>query len=132
MTLQNESMAQLLRGYVARSQEYLQNAYGSLEQNEVEKAGEFLWGSMAQAIKAIAAFKGEHLASHAAIWKYVTELSRELGDPGLFDAFGDANSLHRNFYESGLTREIVLTSGERIRHTVGRLLDMISREALEG
>jgi hypothetical protein len=131
MTPQNESIAQLLRGYVTRSQEYLQNAYVALEQNELEKASEFLWGSMAQAIKAFAAFKGEHLPSHAAIWKYVTELSRELGNPALFDAFRDADSLHKNFYESGLTREIVLLSEERIRYAIGMLLDMIPREALK-
>lgn len=131
MTPQDESIAQLLRGYVTRSQEYLQNAYIALEQNELEKASEFLWGSMAQAIKAFAAFKGEHLASHAAIWKYVTELSRELGDQGLFDAFRDANSLHINFYESGLTREIVLTLEERIRRTVGRLVSLLPREVLQ-
>jgi hypothetical protein len=132
MTPQNESIAQLVRGYVTRSQEYLQNAYVALEQNELEKASEFLWGSMTQAMKAFAAYTGEHLPSHAAIWKYVTELSRELGDQGLFDAFRDANSLHINFYESGLTREIVLLSEERIRPAVGKLLDMIPREALEG
>lgn len=131
MTLESGNISQQLRGYMNRSQEYLQTAYLSLEQNEVEKAGEFLWGSMAQAVKAAAAYKGQHLPSHAAIWSYVTELSRDLGDQGLFVAFTDADFLHRSFYESGLTREIVLTLAERIRPAVGRLLDMIPREVLE-
>ena len=130
MTSDNERPSQTLRGYVTRSQEYLQNAYASLEQNEVEKAGEFLWGSMAQAIKAIAAFKDVELRSHGAIWTYVRELSRELGDETLLEAFRDAHSLHQNFYESGLTSEIVLTHGESIRRAVGRLLIMIPPEAL--
>ncbi|MSQ07620.1 MAG: hypothetical protein EXR54_10045 [Dehalococcoidia bacterium] len=120
-----------LQGYVNRSQHYLQNAYASLEQGEVEKAGEFLWGSMAQAIKAVATFRGLNLRSHDQIRAYASELSRAIGDTALRDAFRDANSLHQNFYESGLTREIVLEYGERIRHSVGRLLSLIPREALE-
>ncbi len=109
----------------------MQNAYTSLEQGEVEKAGEFLWGSMAQAIKAVATFRGLSLRRHDQIGVYVLELSRALGDTALRDAFRDANSLHQNFYESGLTREIVLDYGERIRRAVGRLLSLIPREALE-
>ncbi len=61
MTLESDITPQQLLGYVARSQEYLLNAHASLDQYEVEKAGEFLWGSMAQAIKAVAVLKGiEH------------------------------------------------------------------------
>lgn len=132
MTLESGNITQRLQGYTDRCREYLRNAYASLEQNELEKAGEFLWGSMAQAIKAVAAVKNIQLRSHAAIWEYARGLSSELGDPAFDHAFTDANSLHINFYESGLTREIVLTSGERIRYAVGMLLDMIPREALEG
>ena len=116
---------------MTRSQEYLRNAYTSLEQNEVEKAGEFLWGSMVQAIKAIAAFKDVELRSHEAIWTYVRQLSRELGDEAMFGAFRDANSLHQNFYESDLTREVVLTHGEMIRRAVRRSLAMLPPEVLE-
>jgi uncharacterized protein (UPF0332 family) len=132
MTLEGGNITQQLQRYTDRCREYLQNSYASLEQNEVEKAGEFLWGSMAQAIKAVAASKNIELRSHAAIWEYARGLSKDLEDPALFDAFRNADSLHRNFYESGLTREIVLTSGERIRYAVGMLMDMIPREALEG
>jgi len=131
VTPENESTSHLLRGYVARSQVYLGNAYASLEQDELEKASEFLWGSMAQAVKAVAALKGVHLPSHAAVREYVSKLSKELGDPALFDAFREANSLHINFYESGLTPEIVLTSEETIRQAVGKLLGMIPREVVE-
>jgi hypothetical protein len=39
--------------------------------------------------------------------------------------------LHKNFYESGLTREIVLTFEEGIRYAVGKLLAIIPPEVLE-
>jgi hypothetical protein len=130
MTLDNEGTLPPLQGYVTRCQEYLGNAFTSLEQNEVEKAGEFLWGSMAQAIKAVASLKGVELRNHGAIWTYVRELTKELGDEDLLEAFRDANSLHQNFYESGLTSDIVLTHGERIRYAVGKMLGMIPPGAL--
>ena len=131
MSTQDAQSLEHLRTYVRRSEEYLSNAYISLERNEVEKASEFLWGSMAEAIKAVAALKGEELHSHRRIQEYMVRLSRELGDRDLFDALRDANSLHMNFYESGLTREDVLTSVVTIRYAVGKLLGLIPREALE-
>jgi uncharacterized protein (UPF0332 family) len=120
-----------LKTYVFRSAEYLHNAYVSLDQEELEKASELLWGSMALAVKAVAALREIELRSHAAIWEYARQLSQELGDLQLFDAFRDANRLHSNFYESDLTREVTLSSEERVRIAIGRLLSMVPREALE-
>ncbi len=131
MTPENRDTSAKLVGYVARSRHYLENAYVSLERGEVEKAGEFLWGSMAQAIKAVAAFKGVELRSHGAVRDFAMVLAKDNRDPALREAFAEANSLHQNFYESGLTREIVLEYGERIRPAVGRVLSLIPREALE-
>lgn len=131
MTLESSGAPLQVSGYAARSREYLSNAYLSLERDELEKAGEFLWGSMAQAIKAVAASVGIQLRSHGDVWRYVTVLSRELDYPGILEAFRDANSLHQNFYESGLTRDIILNSGEGITTAVGRLLALIPREALD-
>ncbi len=109
----------------------MQNVYTALERGEFEKASELLWGSMALAVKAVAALREIQLRSHASIWDYARQLSHELGDQELFDAFRDANRLHTNFYESDLTREVVLISEERIRGAVGKLLGMIPREDLE-
>ena len=86
---------------------------------------------MALAVKAVAALREIELRSHAAIWEYARQLSQELGDLQLFDAFRDANRLHSNFYESDLTREVTLSSEERVRIAIGRLLSMVPREALE-
>ena len=61
-----------LKTYVFRSAEYLHNAYVSLDQEELEKASELLWGSMALAVKAVAALREIELRSHAAIWEYAS------------------------------------------------------------
>ena len=53
------------------------NAYLSLQRDELKKASEFLWGSLTQAIKAVAALKELRLRSHREIWNYLVELSRE-------------------------------------------------------
>lgn len=131
MSTQNAQPLQQLRTYLRRSQEYLANAYLSLERNEIEKASEFFWGSIAEAIKAVAALEGRELPSHRSVQVYMQELARELGDSNLWDGFRDAQSLHTNFYESDLTVEVVLTSEARVRYAIGRLLSMIPREVLE-
>jgi hypothetical protein len=120
-----------VRRYVERSQHYLENAYASLEQREVEKAGEFLWGSMAQAVKAVAAFNRVRLPSHDALRSYASELSRVRRQPEIYDAFSHAQLLHAGFYEGGYTRKLVMEYGERIKRGVSRLLSLIPREALE-
>lgn len=43
-----------VRGYAFRSGEYMHNAFVTLDDGQVEKASEFLWGGMALAFKAVA------------------------------------------------------------------------------
>ncbi len=88
-------------------------------------------GQYGTGYKAVAAFREIQLRSHASIWDYARQLSHELEDQELFDAFRDAHRLHTNFYESDLTREVVLISEERVRGAVGKLLGIVPREVLE-
>ena len=109
----------------------MENSQSAIVLGELEKAGEFLWGSMALAIKAVAAFKGIELRSHGRLWDYAKEVSRDLREESIFVAFRDANSLHSNFYETGITLAILLDSEERIRRAVGLLISQIPPEVLE-
>ncbi len=86
---------------------------------------------MAQAVKAVAAVREITLPTHAAIWDFARQLCQELGDSVLFDAFRDANRLHGNFYEAGLTQEMILDSEDRVRKGVAKLIGMIPREVLD-
>ena len=109
----------------------MHNAFVTLDDGQLEKASEFLWGGMALAVKAVAAMREIELGTHDAIWEYAKLISQQLDDEALFNAFRDANRLHVNFYDSGLTREMVLDSEERIRQGVAKLLNLMPRELLE-
>ena len=114
--------------YKAQSVHYLENAILSMEAGNVEKASEFLWGSMAEALKAVAASRGRELRHHREIGKYARELAKQLGDEAISDVFGNASYLHTNFYEVELTIEEVYTYGDRIKVIVGKLLDLIPKQ----
>ena len=60
---------------------HLDNAQGFLARQEFTKASEFLWGAVAQAVKAVAVSNGIHLAHHGQVWDYVKEISRTSGKP---------------------------------------------------
>lgn len=114
--------------YAAQSIHYLENADSFIAAGDCEKAGEFLWGSMAEALKAVAASKGVRLERHWEIGDYAKELAKQQGDKAIYDAFGHASYLHSNFYEAGLRIEDVEIYAEEIRETVRKLLDLIPRE----
>lgn len=115
--------------YVKQSLLYLDNARDEIERQEYEKASEFLWGSVAEALKAVLMVrKGLRIKSHGEFWSLARELAKELGDEGVYTTFREADSLHSNFYEVRLEKEDVESSFERIRLLVGRLLDIVRSE----
>jgi len=131
MTIENGDTLLGPGAYALQSSHYLENSQSAIVLGELEKAGEFLWGSMALAIKAVAAIKGIELRSHGKLWDYAKEVSKDLREDSIFTAFRDANSLHSNFYETGMSLEILLDSEERIRRAVGLLISQIPPEVLE-
>ena len=114
--------------YASQSLRYLENAFGALNEGDFDKASEFLWGSVAEAIKAVAASKGVVLKSHRELWDWARELSKELNDESIYDAFFKANSLHSNFYEVRLAPQDVLIAVNSIRDAVGKLLRLLGYE----
>ena len=119
---------ELLEKYKAQSEHYLENAYKFIEAGDVEKASEFLWGSMAEAIKAVAAIKGVTFKGHRQVRNYAENLSKELGDNSIFDHFLHAESLHSNFYECELELRDVIRVADEVRMTVDKLLRLLPKE----
>jgi len=117
-----------VKKYINQSLRYLKNASKSIDAGNSDKAGEFLWGSMAQALKALAASRGIHLGNHRQIWNYVESLPKELEDKSIYDTFIQANFLHTNFYESELELKDVRRMAEDIRVAVDRLLRLAVKE----
>lgn len=117
-----------IRKYRAQSAHYLENAFIAIEAGNSEKASEFLWGSMAQALKAVAASKEIQIRSHKQLRDYAVELAKALQDDDIRHAFNNAQSLHSNFYESGLILEDVVIGAENVKATVAKLLKLIPEE----
>lgn len=125
------SQTELLEKYKTQSIHYFENALSSMEAGDAEKAGEFVWGSMAEALKAVAAKKGVKLWRHQDIEDYAKNLAKELGDEEITKAHGLASALHSNFYEAGLRVEDVRLRLDQVRDTIKRLLDL-AREQESG
>jgi len=119
---------ELVEKHKAQSLYYLGNAFRFIEAGDAEKASEFLWGSMAQAIKAVASSKGIQLKSHRKLREYAIELARALQDESIKNTFDKAQSLHSNFYETGLLMEDVAMAAEDVRATVAKLSSLIPKE----
>ena len=120
---------EVLEKYKSQSIHYFENALSSIQAGNAGKAGEFLWGSMALALKAVAASEGKELNAHWDITDYARKLAKKTEDETILDVYGSANYLHSNFYEAGLSLEEVQTYAERIRTTVAKLLGLISAES---
>ena len=114
--------------YKTQSMHYMENALKFIKVGNPEKAGELLWGSMAQALKAVAANKGRELNTHQEIRKYARELAKRCKDESIWNGFSQASYLHSNFYEAGLSMEEVFTCAGRIRTTVRKLLELVPKK----
>lgn len=101
------------------------NAFGYVEAGDPGKASEFLWGSMAQALKAVAATKGVQLRGHSQVREYARLLAQAQNDATIWDVFRKAEMLHRNFYELGTELEEVAILSLEVRATVSKLLGFI-------
>lgn len=73
--------------YAGQSLHYLRTASKFIDVGDSEKASEFLWGSLAEALKALALSKGIYLKKHGEIRNYVDSLTKELEDKSIYDTF---------------------------------------------
>ena len=117
-----------VKTYASQSLRYLKNASKFIDSGNSDKASEFLWGSMAEALKAAAASRGIHLKNHRQIWNYVESLTKELEDKSIYDAFLQANLLHTNFYESELELKDIRRMAEDIKVAVDKLVRLALQE----
>jgi Archaeal PaREP1/PaREP8 family len=93
--------------YVQNSSRYYENSQALLEKKELSKAGELLWGAIAEAAKALHMIvKGAPLSSHRDLGKYLENLSLQYPKKGLKkEHVAAAHQLHINFYENQLLED---------------------------
>ncbi len=111
----------LIEQYQALSEKYLTEAKELLKEGDLAQASEKLWGAAALAIKMVAAKRGLKLEQHGGLWVFVNMLAKESGDKDFTRFFGEANALHRNFYENEMEKESVETILEDIEKLITKL-----------
>lgn len=116
--------------YKSQSIHYLENVYNFIDTGDAEKAGEFLWGSMAEALKAAAASEGRRLKAHWEIGDYALELAKKYEDKSIWDAYGHASYFHHGFYEAGLTIDDVRLRLDEVREAIVKLFKLIPDKQL--
>ena len=122
-----------VRKYVVSSLRYLENGQSMLLKGEAEKAGELLWGSIAQSLQALAASKNmPQLRSHRSLRYFVSTVSREINDRRLNEVYWQAEKLHSNFHEVELTTEEVAEFVDPIREAVQKIHSLIPAELVSG
>ena len=111
----------LVEHYQALSEKYLKDAKGLLSKGDFVQASEKLWGATASTVKMVAAKRDMKLEKHGSLWTFINRISKESGDKDFIRFFGEANALHRNFYENEMEKESVETLSEDIEQLIAKL-----------
>ena len=85
--------------YLKQSQHYFKNAQELYAKGERAKATELVWGSVAEAVKALAASRGIDLRTHQSLREYVYKIAGQIRDAEFQQLFNDVEGAHRNFYQ---------------------------------
>jgi Archaeal PaREP1/PaREP8 family len=119
----------VIEKYLQNSSEYYDNSQDLIKQKEFAKAGEFLWGAIAEATKALGfIIKNEPIRSHNEITKYLNELQVQEGrGKGRIkkEHTSAAHQLHINFYESSFDEETFLELYDYANFLYGFLMDLV-------
>jgi hypothetical protein len=121
----------VLQGHVIHSRQYLENALMALQDGEAGKAGELLWGSVAQAIHAVALSKNRSVETHHGVKNFVLQLARDSEDKTIETNFLLAESLHHNFYTVQQESEDIAIVLPAVQELVRKLINLIPPELLE-
>lgn len=108
----------LVEQYMVLSEKYLRDGKELLKEGDHVQASEKLWGAAASTVKMVAAKRGLKLEEHGGLWVFINLLAKESGDKDFNRFFGEANALHRNFYENEMEKESV----EAILEDVDKLI----------
>ncbi|MBM3236978.1 hypothetical protein FJZ31_11865 [Candidatus Poribacteria bacterium] len=111
----------LVEHYQVLSEKYLKDAQELLSKEDFVQASEKLWGATASTVKMAAAKRDLKLERHGSLWSFINGISKETGDKDFIRFFGEANALHRNFYENEMEKEAVETLAEDIERLIAKL-----------
>ena len=107
--------------YAERGRSLWDGAQVELARGDTVQASEKLWGSAAQAVKAVGEARGWRHGSHRDLYDIIGRLQNEAGNGRLRELFAIASALHQNFYEEWMPIE-------QVRQAAGNILEL--RDAL--
>ena len=117
-----------IQRFVIHARQYLGNGLLALQNREAGKSGELLWGSVAQAIHAVAASRNRSIRSHRDLKNFVVQLARELDDSSILKDFIVVESLHHNFYDIQQEPQDIEIVVPVVQGLVSKLLNLIPGE----
>ena len=107
--------------HITTSLELLAKAQEALGQDDLLQASEKGWGAAAHMVKGVAEKRGWPHHSHRELYQIVNRLAEETSEPALMAQFSIASSLHANFYELWMPREMVEEDLRHVRELLTRL-----------
>lgn len=99
---QTESVEEKISKYVSNAAHYYDNSKETLEKKELGKAGELMWGAIAETAKALSLKDGQPIRTHEQIRTFLSKLSTIYNKKVLDKWKKSADYLHVNFYETFL------------------------------
>ncbi len=108
-------------GHAQQSRQFLTQAREELDKGGIVQASEKLSGAAARMVKAVAERRRWRHDSHRSLIDAVNRLAQETGDRRLMTAFGLAQTLHTNFYETAWPREFVENGIQEVEELVNKL-----------
>jgi hypothetical protein len=110
----------------------MDNVLEALQKDEPGKAGEMLWGSIAQAVHAVDAWRGPVIGDHRGLLNFATNLAQEIEDPAYLGIFLGTQRLHDNFYVPEAPKETIEAALPGIRQIIAEVLALLPDEVRGG
>jgi len=106
------------------SRELLAKAQVALDEDDLLQASEKGWGAAAHMVKGVAEKRGWPHNGHRELYQVVNRLAEEAASPQLRSLFSIASSLHTNFYELWMPKEIVEEDLKEVEDFLSRLEEL--------
>lgn len=118
--------------YEQKAKEYMSNAQKLLGERKLTKAGEFLWGAIAELVKAISVLSGRPPISHKEVIDAGKHMALQLNDKEMFKLLDrSAQALHANFYEDFLSEDAFSEHYSAVLILLEKLERVLAKERLK-
>ncbi len=120
------------QNHIFHCRQYMDNALEALQKNEPGKAGEMLWGSFAQAVHAVDAWRGPVIDDHRSLMNFAARLRQEIDSDIFTMGLGTARGLHYNFYVPVEIKEEVEVLVPGLQQAISLVLGLLPEEVRNG